>query len=196
MWIFHMVAGHLPWERVLLITWPQIVLSISSYWSTKSRTPCNVQGVESHRLHLSVEPCHNTWSAVGRGCENGWSHLRMSPRQPWIPGPREIHLLVLLLLLLSRFSISSSRHYCRHRIFPMCTMMSTANSNSFVSLFLLCVCGRFCLFFLPCFTGQDFQYNVGWTWWWGTHHSPVPIQEGECAVSHHLCDYLIQDQPH
>ena len=38
-------------------------------------------------------------------------------------------------------------------------MMSTANRNSFVSLFSLCVCGRFCLFFLPYFTGQDFQLD-------------------------------------
>ena len=35
---------------------------------------------------------------VGVG-KNGWSHLRMSSPQPCVPGPHEIHLLVLVVII-------------------------------------------------------------------------------------------------
>ena len=103
MWIFHMVAGHLPWERVLLITWPQIVTSMSSYWSTKSWTPCNIHGVESHRLDLSMEPCHNTWS--GRRV------------QKWMESSQNVPTSTLHPRTTWNSLFSSSCHYCRHSIF-------------------------------------------------------------------------------
>ena len=153
---------------------------------------CHLTGQPNHELPATFKG----WRAID--VTSQWSHTITygGGGQKWMESSQNVLTSTLHPRTTWNSLISSSRHYCRHRIFWMCTMMSIASSNSFAYLFSLCVCGSFCLFFLPCFTDQNFQSSVGWTWWWGTHHSPIPIQEGAYVVFHHLCDCLIQDQLH
>lgn len=151
-----------PLRRVLIITWPQIVTSMSSYWSTKSWTPSNIQGVESHRLDLSMEPCHNTWS--GGGLQNGWISQNV-PTSPCILGPREIHLLVLVVIIADTVFFECAQ-WCQ-------LLTATVLFLYFHSVYVVVFVCFSCLALLA----RTFRTMLDGRGEWGTHHSPVPIKK-------------------